>query len=162
MKKIFSPLMNEAGSMIVYILMVLTLLTIVGLASIRTANTEVEIASTELVFQRNFYLAEGAAMEAVRWLDNNTITGLNGPAWMEMTAGAVSANTLDDYWAGSKTVQSQACTIDADAMFLAAYEGLAAGSSLDVNKTKLHDITVYGRSQKSGVAEIRLGYRKAF
>ena len=163
MKKIFSPLMNEAGSVIVFTLMVLTLLTIVGLASIRTANTEVEIAGTELVFQRNFYLAEGAAMEAVRWLDNNPIdTSTNNPGWMEMTTGAVSANTIDDYWAGSQTVQSQACTIDADAAFLAAYEGLASGSSLDVNKTKLHDVTIYGRSQKSGVAEVRLGYRKAF
>ena len=162
MNKQFLLLRNEAGSVIVFTLMVLSLLTFIGLASIRTANTEIEIAGTELKYQRNFYLAEGAAMEAIRWMDNNPITTTSGPTWMEMTTGALSGGTIDDYWAGSEVVQSQACTIDADASFLAAYEGLASGSSLDVNKTKLHDITIYGRSTKSGVAEVRLGYRKAF
>ena len=163
MKKAFSLLTDEGGSLIVFTLMVLALLTIVGRASTRTADTEVEIAGTELKYQRNFYLAEGAAMEAVRWLDNDlTMTATTGPTWMEMTAGALNMSTFDDYWAGNETVQSQPCTLDAQASFLAAYEGLAAGSSLDVNKTKLHDISIYGRSTKSGVAEIRLGYRKAF
>jgi len=163
MKKAFSLLTDETGSLIVFTLMVLTLLTIVGLASIRTADTEIEIAGTELKYQRNFYLAEGAAMEAVRELDNNTtMTATSGPSWMEMTTGAISAGTIDDYWAGNETVQSQPCSLDAAASFLAAYEGFASGGSLDVNKTKLHDITIYGRSTKSGVAEVRLGYRKAF
>ena len=55
-----------------------------------------------------------------------------------------------------------ASALDNDASFMAAYEGVVGGSSLDVNKTKLHDITIYGRSEKSGVAEVRIGYRKAF
>ena len=77
--------------------MVLALLTIVGLASIRTADTEIEIAGAELIYQRNFYLAEGAAMEAVRWLEDptNPITPGNGPAWMEMTPGALNEGTID-------------------------------------------------------------------
>ena len=163
MKKAYSLLMNEGGSLIIYTLMVLALLTIVGLTAIRTADTEIEIAGTELKYQRNFYLAEAAAMEAVRRLDNDTtMTATTGPGWIEMTPGALNGSTADSYWAGSETVLSQQCTLDADARFLAAYEGLAGGSSLDVNKTKLHDISIYGRSEKSGVAEIRIGYRKAF
>jgi hypothetical protein len=162
MNKAFSLSMNEAGSVIIYTLIILTLLTFIGLVSIRNANTEIEIAGTELVYQRNFYLAEGAAMEAVRWMDNNPITDLSGPSWMEMTTGAMDTSTIDDYWAGTEAVQSQTSAIDGAASFLAAYEGLAGGSSLDVGKTKLHDITIYGRSTKSGVAEVRLGYRKAF
>jgi hypothetical protein len=160
MHKTFSLLMNEKGSVIVFTLMVLTLLTIVGLASINTANTEIEIAGAELIYQRNFYLAEGAAMEAANWLDNNPVTTTD-PSWMEMTIGALNGGTIDDYWAGNEVVQPQECAIDADASFLAADEGISAGSSLDVSKTKLHDIAIYGRSQKRGVAEIRLGYRKA-
>lgn len=158
MNKTLSPLMNEKGSVIVFTLMVLTLLTIVGLASIRTADTEVEIAGTELLYQRNFYLAEGAAMEAARWLDNNTITASSGPAWMEMTPGALNAGTIDAFWAAN----AQTCAIDADASFIAAYEGPTSGSSLEAEKTKLHEISIYGRSQKRGLTEIRIGYRKAF
>jgi len=159
MHKTLSPLKNEDGSLIVFTLMVLTLLTIVGLASIRTADTEIEIAGTELLYQRNFYLAEGAAMEAVRWMDNNTITTSSGPAWMEMTPSALTnAAAIDAFFA----TNGQTSAIDGDASFIAAYEGVTSGSSLDVNKTTLHEITIYGRSQKRGVAEIRLGYRKAF
>ncbi|MEJ2166469.1 MAG: PilX N-terminal domain-containing pilus assembly protein [Desulfobacterales bacterium] len=153
MNKTFSPLMNADGSVIVFTLMVLTLLTIVGLASIRTADTEVEIAGTELLYQRNFYLAEGAAMEGAHWLDHNTITASSGPTWMEMTPGALN----DAFWDNAQT-----SALDADASFIAAYEGPVGGSSLDVNKTKLHEISIYGRSQKRGLTEIRLGYRKAF
>jgi hypothetical protein len=160
MNKRFSLLINEEGSVIVFTLMVLTLLTIIGLASINTANTEIEIAGAELIYQRNFYLAEGAAMQAVRWLDNKPVTATD-PPWMEMTPGALNGGTIDDYWDGSMPATS---TVDpnGDARFIAADEGISAGSSLDVSKTKLHDITIYGRSQKRGVAEIRLGYRKPF
>jgi Tfp pilus assembly protein PilX len=161
MHKTFSLLMNEEGSVIVFTLMVLTLLTIIGLASINTANTEIEIAGAELIYQRNFYLAEGAAMEAAHWLDNNPVTAAD-PTWMEMTTGVLNGDTIDEYWAGNEVVQPQECAIDADASFLAADEGISAGSSLDVSKTKLHDISIYGRSQKRGVSEVRLGYRKAF
>jgi len=166
MRKAFSLLTDEGGSLIVFTLMVLALLTIVGLASIRTADTEIEIAGTELKYQHNFYLAEGAAMEAVRRLDaDTTMTATTGPTggWMEMTPGALNGSSLDDYFGGTEGPTPGICTLDADASFLAFYEGLASGSSLDVNKTKLHDITLYGRSQKfGGETTIRLGYRKAF
>jgi len=159
MNKQFPPLMNEGGSVIVFTLMVLVLLTIVGLVSIRTAGTEIEIAGTELKYQRNFYLAEGAAMEAVRYLDTNSVDPDAGdPTWM--APGVLSSESdIDTFFAND----GKECeNLDPDASFIAAYAGLAAGSSLDVNKTKLHDITIYGRSQKSGVAMVRIGYRKAF
>ena len=159
MNKAYSLLMNEGGSVIVFTLLVLSLLTFIGLAAIRNADTEIEIAGSELKYQRNFYLAEGAAMEAVKWLDANPMTATTGPSWMEMTTGALNGGTVDDYWA---TTMPMAFSLDSDASFMASYEGVVGGSSLDVNKTKLHDITIYGRSQKSGLAEVRIGYRKAF
>jgi len=169
MKKAYSLLMNEGGSLIVFTLMVLCLLTIVGLVAIRTANTEIEIAGTELQYQRNFYLAEGAAMEAVHKLDaDNTMNGNdNGDLdWIEMTPGLIDNNTIDDYFAGTEgspvVVTPGTYTLDADASFIATYVRLAEGSSLDVNKTKLHDLAIYGRSEKSGFAEVIIGYRKAF
>ena len=154
MHKTFSLLMNEEGSVIVFTLMVLTLLTIIGLASVNTSNTEIEIAGAELIYQRNFYLAEAAAMEAANWLDNNPITATD-PTWM--SPDTLNGGALDAFW-----TNAQDCAIDADASFIAVNEGVAPGSSLDVNKTKLNNITIYGRSQKRAVAEIRLGFRKAF
>jgi len=155
--------MNEDGSLIIFTLMVLALLTIVGMASIRTANTEIEIAGSELLYQRNFYLAEGAAMEAVNRLADpaNTITTSSGPNWMVMTPGLLNAGNIDTYWDGAMPASSDVDP-DGSARYIAAYEGIAAGSSLDMSKTKLHDISIYGRSQNRGVSEIRLGYRKAF
>ncbi|CAB1065147.1 hypothetical protein D1BOALGB6SA_9944 [Olavius sp. associated proteobacterium Delta 1] len=162
MNKLSSPSMNEKGSVIIFTLMVLTLLTIIGLASVYTASTEVEMAGAEFIYQRNFYLAEGAAMEAVDWLESNTVTATSGPSWMELTPGALNGTTIDNYWAGTEVSQPQACAIDADARFIAAFEGVSAGSSLDVSKSKMHDISVYGRCQKRGVAEVRLGFRAVF
>jgi hypothetical protein len=138
------------------------LLTIAGLASIHNANTELEIAGADLIFQRNFYLAEGAAMEAVDWLDNNPVTPSSGPSWIELTPGLLDQDTIGSYWAGNEVTQPQTSTIDTDASFLACYEGVSAGSSLDVSKSKMHDISIYGRSEKRGAAEIRIGYRIAF
>jgi len=162
MHKTLSPLKNEDGSLIVFTLMVLTLLTIVGLASIRTADTEIEIAGTELLYQRNFYLAEGAAMEAVRWLDdpaNSVNLSTNEPSWMEPIDGELSGSGLDAFWNSEKT---SAVDTGGDATFIADYKGVAPGYSLGSGGTKMHEIIIYGRSEKRGVAVIRLGYRKIF
>jgi len=161
MQKTFSPLKNEEGAvMIVFTLMLLALLTVVALASINTANTEVQIAGAELIYQSNFYLAEGAAMEAANWLENNPIDLDAPPAWMEATEGALTESEINAFWASPN---AEDFTIDADASFIADYEGVAGGSSEDMDKTTLHDITIYGRSQKrGGLTKIRLGYRKPF
>jgi Tfp pilus assembly protein PilX len=46
-------------------LVILTLLAIISFSASRVANNEVTMARNESVHQRNLYLAEGAAMEAV-------------------------------------------------------------------------------------------------
>ena len=71
MMKAAMPLRNEDGYfLILATLMILTLLTILGIAASRTANTEIAVASNEIVYQRNFYRAEGAAIEAIDRLVN--------------------------------------------------------------------------------------------
>lgn len=150
---------NEDGSLIVIVLMVLTLLTLVGTTGIRTGNTEIEIATSELIYQTNFYLAEGAAMEAVATLENNSDPLTSPPDWLQTTPGAMTEeNYIDDtYPAGAAAIDSQN-----DTYFKVAYEGIAPGSSKDMSKSKLHDFTIYGRSEKRGTSEVRIGYRKVF
>ena len=54
MLKIASILKNEEGSLIVMTIMLLVLLRIVGLAASNIGTTEVQIATSELIYQRNF------------------------------------------------------------------------------------------------------------
>ena len=73
MKKIAMNLNNEDGYfLILATLMILVLLTILGVAASRTANTEITVAANEMVYQRNFYMAEGALMEAIDGLERLT------------------------------------------------------------------------------------------
>lgn len=152
-------LKNEEGSLIVIVLMVLTLLTLAGTSGIRNANTEIEIAASELIYQTNFYLAEGAALEAVVTLENDTDPLASSPAWLQTTPGVMDADnyTEDTYPSATATIDSQN-----DTYFKVAYEGIASGSSKDMSKSKLHDFTIYGRSEKRGATEVRIGYRKVF
>jgi Tfp pilus assembly protein PilX len=150
---------NEDGSLIVIVLMVLTLLTLVGTTGIHTANTEIEIATSELIYQTNFYLAEGAAMEAVATLENNTDPLTTAPNWLQTTPDVMNVGnyTDDTYHSATASIDSQG-----DTFYKVAYEGIAAGSSKDMSKSKLHEFTIYGRSEKRGAAEVRIGYRKVF
>ena len=59
---------NQRGSMIVVVIMLLALLTIIGVSSIRTSNTELEIASTNLIRKRCFYNAESGISSALKVL----------------------------------------------------------------------------------------------
>jgi type II secretory pathway pseudopilin PulG len=59
---------NQRGSMIVVVIMILALLSIMGASSIRTSNTELEIASNNLIRKRCFYNAESGINSALRLL----------------------------------------------------------------------------------------------
>ena len=67
--KPISLLKNEQGAVLLVSLLILVLLTITGIASMRVSNTEVRIAGHETVYQRNFYRAEGATLEAMDLLE---------------------------------------------------------------------------------------------
>ena len=79
---------------IVAALVILTLLAIISFSASRVANNEVTMARNESVHQRNLYLAEGAAMEAVDRLVNTANLKDNVPAWMEKVAGSLDVDTL--------------------------------------------------------------------
>ena len=157
MKKIATILNNEDGYfLIMATLMILVLLTIMGVAASRTANTEVTVAANEVVYQRNFYLAEGALMEAIDILANTTNLADNPPSWLVTSAGALTEDNVHTYWdtgAWNSTVDASG-----DTRFVAAVENVAAGSSLDVDKSTVRVIGIYGRCERNGVAMISAGY----
>jgi len=66
--------------------------------SLRVANTEIFLARNEVVYQRNFYLAEGAALEAADHLTQYGNLRENTQAWMEMVTGDLDTDNVKYYW----------------------------------------------------------------
>lgn len=58
MQTIYSPLNNQRGSMIAVVMMILALLTIFGMVTISTSNTELETASSEQIYKLAFFAAD--------------------------------------------------------------------------------------------------------
>jgi hypothetical protein len=157
------PLKNEQGYFLVMsTIMLLALLTIISIAATNTANTEVQIAGNDAVYQRNLYLAEGAAMEAIDHLQNDS-----NPRELEFVVPGLKAIddlTYMDHWDKDPGGKKGISALDAagDTRFVAGYEGAPAGYSLGMGKPKVHEFAIYGRTEKQGATTIKIGYRRAF
>jgi hypothetical protein len=163
-----SPLRNENGYMaILAALALLVLVSIVSITASRIAGTEVTMAGNETVYQRNFYLAEGAVMEAVDRLDNTADLKSAPLAWLERIAGKLDNDTVTDYWKlkdePGAPVKPAAAAVDTDhALFIAADEGVAQGASMMMGRTTVHEFSIYGRCAWNGLSVVRVGYRAAY
>jgi Tfp pilus assembly protein PilX len=160
-----SALNSQDGHVaIVAALVILTLLTIIGFSASRVANNEVTMARNESVHQRNLYLAEGAAIEAVDRLTHTANLKDNVPAWMEKVAGSIDVDTtLRSYLKGQETVKPQASAVDVNrTMFVAGVEGVASGGSLGMNTPTVYILGIYGRCEWNGEAIVKIGYRAAY
>jgi len=90
---------NENGYLaIIGALVILTLISVISISASRVANTEVSLARNEVVYQRNFYLAEGAALEAADHLTQYGNLRENTQAWMEMATGDLNIDNVKYYW----------------------------------------------------------------
>jgi hypothetical protein len=139
-------------------MMLLALLTMISIAASNTARTEVQIAGNDLTYQRNLYLAEGAAMEAVDRLENDLKPRELG--FVVPGLRSIDDQNYVDHWDS----EAQNATFDATGKtrFVAGYEGTPAGYSLGIGKPRVHGFAVYGRTEKQGVTTIKVGYRKVF
>ena len=80
----FKILKNEEGSVIVIAIIILAVLTLIGVASMRTSNTELQISTNHGIALINFYSAESAGSHGKLWLlgldlENDTDTASFGP-----------------------------------------------------------------------------------
>jgi Tfp pilus assembly protein PilX len=161
MQRFIHPFKNENGYfLMISTIMLLALITIISIAASNTARTEVKIAANDLTYQRNLYLAEGAAMEAVDQLQHDPDP--RGLPFVEAGLKVINdANYWIDWDANSEAVTA---TMDSDGQtrFRAGYEGTPAGFSLGMGQTRVHGFAVYGRTEKQGVTTIKVGYRRAF
>lgn len=161
MNKLIKPLNNEQGYfLIISTLMLLALLTIISITATHTANTEVQIAGNDTLYQRNLYLAEGAAMEAVDQLQND-------PSPRSLPFVEAGIKTLDDQnfkdnWETESQEVNTVLDSSGTTRFRVGYEGTPAGYSLGIGKSRVHGFAVYGRTEKQGITTIKVGYRKVF
>ena len=162
----FKSLNNENGYFLfLSTIMLLALLTIISIAATQTANTEVQVARNDTIYQRNLYLAEGAAMEAVDRLHNDS--NPRGLTFVVPGLNPIDDKTFVDHWDNDPGGKEGICTLDPDGntRFVAGYGGKPAGYSLGIGQgqqTSVHGFSIYGRTQKQGAATIKIGYRKVF
>lgn len=159
MRTMTETIRNEKGYfLIISTMMLLALLTMISIAASNTARTEVQIAGNNLVYQRNLYLAEGAAMEAVDRLQNDSDP--RGLDFVVPGLKVIDDQNYADHW----DIEAQSAAFDDSnkTRFVAGYEGTPAGYSLGVGKPKVHGFAIYGRTEKQGASTIKIGYRRAF
>jgi hypothetical protein len=164
MQKLAIQIKNEDGYfLIISTMMLLALITIISVAASNTARTEVQVAGNNLVYQRNLYLAEGAAMQAVDELQN--AANPRDPDEVPFLHPALKALNDDNYkdeWAEKSQPVETSLDSSGKTSFRAGYEGTPPGYSLGVGKPKVHGFVIYGRSEKQGVTTVKIGYRRAF
>ena len=163
-----SLLKNESGSLaIIGALVILILISVISISASRVANTEIFLARNEVVYQRNFYLAEGAALEAADHLTQYGNLRENTQAWMEMVTGDLDTDNVKYYWdntvVSGDTIIPEPSEVDpSHTLFIIGHEGTAKGFSLDMDKPTVHAIAIYGRCEWDGVSIIKMGYQTAY
>lgn len=167
MVKVFHIIDNEKGSAIVFSLLILVVLTILGISSVTTSIIEMKIVHNEKIYQKNFYQAESAAMEAVKRIEIEKDTdklrpGLTTYEWLkdDVIDMTDTANWLSN---GSISDNSAISLASTDARFAVVGKEIARGSSLDIGGSTVHVFSVYGLSQSNnGNVLIEIGYRRRF
>jgi hypothetical protein len=162
--------LDEEGSALLAVIVVLALLTIIGASTANKSNLEATINSNFSHYKRNFYLAEGAAMEAGQLLDGETNaavlnTGarpwLNVPGLVTGTVAVDMSNEADwdsDGAGGDDT--AQVATIDPTCEFSVVRGTPAQGSSLEDPLFTYHLYGNCGRQGGTGRSIIISGFRK--
>ena len=161
-------LKNDDGAMMIILsVMVLALLTIISISALKTANTEVKIASNEYMHQQNFYYAEAAAIEAVDQLEALKEIAEGSINWMMTRTGATNFDDqIFDFWKAEKepgdAIPNRASLGHGQAEWIVVHHGALSGSSLDMSKPTKHVFSIYGKSSNKAWVMIRLGYTKAY
>ena len=160
------PINNERGSVVIITaVLILALLTIIGISSMKTSITELQISTNHMISQMNFYAAESGAPHGSLWLktldlkdDTDTasfgpLDASDEPEWFELS------NKTRYTW----KVQHRVNT-DGDILYYGDTDG---NFSWEVNTTTgvpLETIDADGTHLRGGIARVRTTwiYQPAF
>ncbi len=168
---------RERGSVVVIALVLLVLLTIIGISASRTTEIEIMIAGNERVAKQNFYVAEGATMQAAQILELTDLE-YTPPGWLmdeynkntsgvELPAASYSKISEhiheDENWTDDFSQQLTTSGLPGEARVLTLSKGIVPTSSWKMTSSKVYEYEVYGRSQlHRGEGLVSVGYRKAY
>ena len=146
---------DQTGSALIVCLLVLVAVTIMGIAGVNTGVVQLRIAANHKQIGHGFYLAEGAAMEAVARLSNATQLDLLDRLYFWHHARVeIDAKHIDLSYPQHWPVRGQSQEIVLQSalgpdIYLAAVEwDIAAGSSLVATESRLYLNRVYGKTKR--------------
>lgn len=152
---------NQKGSMIVVVIMLLALLTIMGVSSIKTSSTELEIATNNLIRKRCFFNAESGITSTLRLLpsvldDEDQIEN----ATLDWQGSISNADTPPFYQVSIKhKIQSGMVLFygDTNGDYLLEYNTAGIGYPVEI-------IESHGTDYRGGKAIVKIGvrYEEAF
>lgn len=172
---------NEQGVAIITALLVLLLLSIIAITATKTTTTEKNMVRSEAVFERDFYLAESAAMEGLQKIENESAPKeLLAP--LIVLAGAGQSNNAgllvspdpdnpDDEQENLDTnddgvvdeTDYDASELATETHRLVVQLPISSGSSLALGSSRLYSYMSYGVTNfEGGRAMIKVGYKKRF
>ena len=155
MKKRFL-LFQEQGSVLIVALVILALFTLLSVSSTTTTNMEIRITGNENIQKENLYAAEAAAMRCAQDMQDNDLR-TSSPGYVNGIE-SVTQSQSDICDLTSETLTQFPATA-----FASVSRGIAAGSSLDMTKTRVHEYSVYGWCNGNrNLVIVEVGYRKAF
>ncbi len=180
MKNMISPIKNQQGSVMALALMVMVTLTIAGLTAINDTVVESSIARNHAIYRQSLYLAEAAVRQAVQIMDdytadfnvtNDLLIDDSDDTWVRHYINYdfhdVDVGDFRGDHGAPDYGDFHTCGVN-NAGFLVRYEGIAAGSSLDMtDPTSLYQFSLYGRgvgAMRNDNTEsiVKCGYRMRF
>jgi Tfp pilus assembly protein PilX len=156
---------RDRGSITVYALLILALLTLLGLGVLTSTTSDTRAAQNVDIYRKNFDRAEAAVRGGMQDLQNVVTADATGVALRNFTMlglsngvtnGVLPADiaTNGTYWSNANSV----AVLDANCRYYIVNSKIEG--SLDATSSQIRTYVVYGMSnQQNGMAIVRVGYR---
>lgn len=168
---------NEQGSAIVIALMVLSLLTLAGIAATRTSNSEISIAGNETAYNRVLYRTESAVVETAMYIAAALPSDLAnrdpepkavGCQWMHQedspTAPDYTNPSVWDYNNIDNDDNAETLPTNTNIAFAALDKGIPSGASQDMTaRTQVRAYRLFGLEKSpEGSTLLEVGFKRRF
>jgi Tfp pilus assembly protein PilX len=157
---------KENGSVLIVALVLLVLLTLMGISATMNTDIELQIAGNELIARANFYRAEAAAMENIQVLDNEgeQIIEVGEYDWLHLEGDLPNTDDITDAANWTNVYSEISATADSknDQRYLTVFEGVIAGDSLDMTRSRIYTYRIVGSNRNNGLSIIEMGFKKPF
>lgn len=165
MKNTRQILNNERGSVIVFAILILAILTIIGISSSNTSIMESQIVRNEAVRRQNFYRAESGVIEAAQQLkdlENPSVLEANARPWLNSNSADMAQIANWDY-SGDSNDNAKASSLPNTA-YTTVRVNVARRASLGMeNPDQLYEYAIYGLCNgNNGLAFIEAGFKKRY